>query len=217
MQRNPCVYFVKSKCPYGDECVYAHNLELMNSGHQLPKTVRLYKSELCKMFSETGICKFGDRCQFAHGKKELREVDRHKKYKTRKCKKFHEEGICPFGNRCAFIHGEEQRKSPQNLKNSKEKKSKDYESNFLSQLEFNSPKNKDEKNFFMYSPDELDFLDDQSNLSSFSKNVDLRLSISENESDDSSYKSDKNCFSPFSSALFIPSPKLEAQSPSRIW
>ena len=30
-----------------------------------------YKTELCKTFSDTGICPYGDKCRFAHGKEEL--------------------------------------------------------------------------------------------------------------------------------------------------
>jgi hypothetical protein len=76
------------------------------SDNEQPKTVRLYKSEMCKAFVELGTCKFGDRCQFAHTKEELRNVPRSDKYKTRKCKKFFEDGICPYGSRCSFLHTE---------------------------------------------------------------------------------------------------------------
>jgi tristetraprolin len=61
---------------------------------------------MCKSFVELGTCKFGDRCQFAHAKEELRNVPRPEKYKTRKCKKFFEEGICPYGSRCSFLHSD---------------------------------------------------------------------------------------------------------------
>jgi len=33
-----------------------------------------YKTELCRPFQESGHCKYGDKCQFAHGKDELRQV-----------------------------------------------------------------------------------------------------------------------------------------------
>ncbi|GFQ64586.1 mRNA decay activator protein ZFP36L1, partial [Trichonephila clavata] len=36
-----------------------------------------YKTELCRPFEENGSCKYGDKCQFAHGKKELRNMVRH--------------------------------------------------------------------------------------------------------------------------------------------
>ena len=42
----------------------------------------LYKTELCRSYEETGICRYGAKCQFAHGEEELRPVLRHPKYKT---------------------------------------------------------------------------------------------------------------------------------------
>mmetsp|Transcript_3031 Transcript_3031/g.3603 ORF Transcript_3031/g.3603 Transcript_3031/m.3603 type:complete len:352 (-) Transcript_3031:32-1087(-) len=64
----------------------------------------LYKTELCRSFEETGSCRYGAKCQFAHGKAELRPVMRHPKYKTEVCKTFHTIGTCPYGKRCRFIH-----------------------------------------------------------------------------------------------------------------
>ncbi|EFA80829.1 hypothetical protein PPL_06417 [Heterostelium album PN500] len=63
-----------------------------------------YKTELCRSFAETGICRYGFKCQFAHGRDELRPVMRHPKYKTETCKTFHTVGSCPYGSRCRFIH-----------------------------------------------------------------------------------------------------------------
>eukprot|EP01117_Protostelium_nocturnum_P006210 TRINITY_DN223_c0_g1_i1.p1 TRINITY_DN223_c0_g1~~TRINITY_DN223_c0_g1_i1.p1 ORF type:complete len:259 (-),score=81.34 TRINITY_DN223_c0_g1_i1:206-982(-) len=64
----------------------------------------LYKTELCRSFQETGICRYGHKCQFAHGYAEIRPVMRHPKYKTEICKTFTNTGNCPYGNRCRFIH-----------------------------------------------------------------------------------------------------------------
>eukprot|EP01111_Echinosteliopsis_oligospora_P013194 TRINITY_DN4669_c0_g1_i1.p1 TRINITY_DN4669_c0_g1~~TRINITY_DN4669_c0_g1_i1.p1 ORF type:complete len:278 (-),score=80.35 TRINITY_DN4669_c0_g1_i1:78-911(-) len=64
----------------------------------------LYKTELCRSFVETGNCRYGLKCQFAHGRDELRTVTRHPKYKTEICKTFHTLGTCPYGTRCRFIH-----------------------------------------------------------------------------------------------------------------
>jgi len=64
----------------------------------------LYKTELCRSFVETGMCRYGSKCQFAHGQNELRPVLRHPKYKTDFCKTFHTIGTCPYGTRCRFIH-----------------------------------------------------------------------------------------------------------------
>lgn len=64
----------------------------------------LYKTELCCSFESTGSCRYGVKCQFAHGKAELRPVLRHPKYKTEICKTYSATGSCPYGKRCRFIH-----------------------------------------------------------------------------------------------------------------
>lgn len=71
-----------------------------------------YKTELCRQFSESGSCRYGDRCQFAHGVMELRDVERHPKYKTNLCRTFHSTGFCPYGARCHFIHSETSASNP---------------------------------------------------------------------------------------------------------
>ncbi|XP_053176871.1 mRNA decay activator protein ZFP36 [Scomber japonicus] len=63
-----------------------------------------YKTELCRGFQETGSCKYGNKCQFAHGEAELRGLYRHPKYKTEPCRTFYNFGYCPYGSRCHFIH-----------------------------------------------------------------------------------------------------------------
>ncbi|PPQ63521.1 hypothetical protein CVT24_004749, partial [Panaeolus cyanescens] len=60
----------------------------------------LYKTELCRSWEEKGSCRYGTKCQFAHGEDELR------KYKTEICKTFWVSGSCPYGKRCCFIHTE---------------------------------------------------------------------------------------------------------------
>ena len=71
-----------------------------------------YKTELCRPFEENGICKYGDKCQFAHGLHELRQLTRHPKYKTELCRTFHTIGFCPYGPRCHFIHNAEEKRIP---------------------------------------------------------------------------------------------------------
>lgn len=66
-----------------------------------------YKTEVCRPFNESGFCKYGDKCQFAHGDQELRGLPRHPKYKTELCRTFHTTGVCPYGPRCHFIHNED--------------------------------------------------------------------------------------------------------------
>ncbi|XP_012873359.1 PREDICTED: zinc finger protein 36, C3H1 type-like 2 [Dipodomys ordii] len=61
-----------------------------------------YKTELCRPFEESGTCKYGEKCQFAHGFHELRSLTRHPKYKTELCRTFHTIGFCPYGPRCHF-------------------------------------------------------------------------------------------------------------------
>ena len=63
-----------------------------------------YKTELCRPFLENGFCKYGDKCQFAHGEPDLRCLPRHPKYKTELCRTYHTRGFCPYGMRCHFIH-----------------------------------------------------------------------------------------------------------------
>lgn len=72
----------------------------------LDKKVILYKTEMCRTFEETGICKYGTKCQFAHDYVEVRNIPRHPRYKTEICKTFWQMGNCPYGKRCCFIHTE---------------------------------------------------------------------------------------------------------------
>lgn len=76
--------------------------ELVKQGNQAR-----YKTELCRAFQDKGVCKYGEKCQFAHGSNELRSLPRHPKYKTEMCRTFHSTGICPYGPRCHFIHNSE--------------------------------------------------------------------------------------------------------------
>lgn len=69
-----------------------------------------YKTELCRSFAETGCCKYGDKCQFAHGNTEIKCLPRHPKYKSELCRTFHKQGFCPYGPRCHFIHSEDEGK-----------------------------------------------------------------------------------------------------------
>lgn len=64
-----------------------------------------FKTEICRNFKEKGTCLYGDLCQFAHGKHELRrDLVRHSKYKTKLCQKYWIAGYCAYGPRCNFIH-----------------------------------------------------------------------------------------------------------------
>ncbi|KAM6489089.1 hypothetical protein JOM56_015501, partial [Amanita muscaria] len=63
-----------------------------------------YKTELCRSWEEKSTCRYGAKCQFAHGEEELRKVSRHPKYKTEICRTFWVSGSCPYGKCCCFIH-----------------------------------------------------------------------------------------------------------------
>jgi len=45
----------------------------------------LYKTELCRSWEEKGTCRYGAKCQFAHGEDELRKVARHPKVSFLSC------------------------------------------------------------------------------------------------------------------------------------
>jgi len=86
-----------------------YDLDMMSSfnGNIEPINPR-FKTEFCRNFREKGSCQYGDHCQFAHGKNELRpDVVRHSKYKTKLCQKYWIAGYCAYGARCNFIHQQE--------------------------------------------------------------------------------------------------------------
>ncbi|ORZ21522.1 hypothetical protein BCR42DRAFT_369441, partial [Absidia repens] len=64
----------------------------------------LYKTEICRNWEEQKTCRYGNRCQYAHGYDELRYVQRHPRYKTIHCRTFESTGECPYGRRCTFLH-----------------------------------------------------------------------------------------------------------------
>lgn len=74
----------------------------------------MYKRELCKNWGDNGVCRYGTKCQFAHGFDELSEnhqlyVNEQKqgqndKYKSQNCRQFYREKFCPYGKRCHFRH-----------------------------------------------------------------------------------------------------------------
>lgn len=81
---------------------------------------------LCKHFSSSKGCSFGDKCNFAHGVNDLRSSNgispqqniaqpntQNKKglnvqnYKIVKCKYYEKDGSCRYGSLCTFAHGDE--------------------------------------------------------------------------------------------------------------
>lgn len=67
------------------------------------KNIR-FKTEICRNFKERGSCIYGDQCQFAHGRQELRDAIKGNKYKTKSCQKYWIAGYCAYGPRCNFLH-----------------------------------------------------------------------------------------------------------------
>lgn len=50
------------------------------------RKIGLYKTEICRNWEEKQTCRYGVKCQFAHGPSDLRIVPRHPKYKTEICR-----------------------------------------------------------------------------------------------------------------------------------
>ena len=70
----------------------------LNDGIPVPKR----KLELCRSFSETGFCHYGENCFFAHG---LAELQQHQPtLKKKMCRNYHQHRYCKFGSRCNFVH-----------------------------------------------------------------------------------------------------------------
>ena len=64
-----------------------------------------YKTELCKAYEETQFCTYGNKCRFAHGKKELfQKAENIANYKKNECKSFFKDNYCNYGSRCLFKH-----------------------------------------------------------------------------------------------------------------
>jgi len=63
-------------------------------------------TEMCRNFKERAYCIYGNQCQFAHGRDELRDALRNNKYKTKSCQKYWITGYCAYGPRCNFVHYE---------------------------------------------------------------------------------------------------------------
>jgi hypothetical protein len=144
-------------CLYAGRCNFAHGEEELRSASGLAATpspaatqalptpasrpstrrqieeeperpAQLYKTRMCKNFEQMGSCKFGDKCNFAHGKEELRRsvgaastVSAGRGggssssggggggtcaggFKKRLCERF-ANGSCLYGSRCTFAHG----------------------------------------------------------------------------------------------------------------
>ena len=91
---------------------------------QGPNNAR-YKTTLCRHYNTPQGCSYGDKCQFAHGEQELRQVDKNMmfanpmqsmnnkqknalNYKIVKCKNWEKDKSCKYGAHCTFAHGDEE-------------------------------------------------------------------------------------------------------------
>jgi hypothetical protein len=84
------------------------------------RPAQLYKTRMCKNFEQAGTCKFGDKCNFAHGKEDLRRgsggpapsnrgggggaAGANGGYKKKLCERF-ASGSCLYADKCTFAHG----------------------------------------------------------------------------------------------------------------
>ena len=75
---------------------HMHDHEPVND--VMTKEQRLFKTELCNNWVESGFCRYGDYCLYAHGQEEL--VMREEVRKKKNCKSFFKDGYCPYGLRC---------------------------------------------------------------------------------------------------------------------
>lgn len=106
---NPCTnYLDHSGFPKTASDTDSGTATTTTTDHLVPQHVNkqrsLFKTELCRSWEEKGRCPYGNKCQYAHGTRELRPVARHPKFKTEVCCTFVTTGTCPYGRRCRFIH-----------------------------------------------------------------------------------------------------------------
>ena len=72
------------------------------------------KTVMCKNWTETGTCSYGDKCTFAHSEEQIRSsreqkiISQNPLYKTQLCKMFSEEDFCELGDNCHFAHGSDE-------------------------------------------------------------------------------------------------------------
>ena len=79
------------------------NKKISNIPSTFPPKGLKYRTELCKNFEISGTCKYGNKCDYAHGSQDLRQRNQsNHSFKLKKCKSFFSNGYCPYGIRCQF-------------------------------------------------------------------------------------------------------------------
>eukprot|EP01026_Neomeris_dumetosa_P076377 TRINITY_DN818_c0_g2_i3.p1 TRINITY_DN818_c0_g2~~TRINITY_DN818_c0_g2_i3.p1 ORF type:complete len:253 (+),score=43.02 TRINITY_DN818_c0_g2_i3:98-856(+) len=129
LEQDPCSAFVSALAKQFQETTAVAQTQAMlqlliplmnqNGGMDLEEAQKfqkpgnkLYKTEMCRSFEETGVCKYGKKCQYAHGGEELRATAKHPKHKTIACETILKGGVCPYGKRCRFIHPSDNENAP---------------------------------------------------------------------------------------------------------
>ncbi|XP_022652319.1 protein TIS11-like isoform X2 [Varroa jacobsoni] len=66
-----CHYLAEQgRCPFGDQCTYAHSRSEVRFIERHPK----HKTLPCRDFSTVGFCPFGERCSFIHYKRDPEDI-----------------------------------------------------------------------------------------------------------------------------------------------
>ncbi|XP_076946880.1 uncharacterized protein LOC143618644 [Bidens hawaiensis] len=84
------------------------SVSLGGSGGSSSSSGKGYKTDVCLSYMQTsGFCRYGSKCQFAHGNKELNPVPfAYKNMVETPCKSYSISGTCAFGSKCRFLHHE---------------------------------------------------------------------------------------------------------------
>lgn len=64
----------------------------------------VHKREICRSWEDSSYCRHGSKCQFAHGKEEVRPSRLPSKNKSEICKSYSGSGSCSYGAKCRFSH-----------------------------------------------------------------------------------------------------------------
>ena len=80
------------------------SMPLAKDSHSDKESDEKYKTEMCKNWIETKSCRYGKKCQFAHGYEELMAHKSDNKLRTKNCRTFYKTKICNYGSRCMFRH-----------------------------------------------------------------------------------------------------------------